>query len=135
MREDVCIPQSPYNCGQTANNFCTRKMQQPELRAEPRVSVNLRGMLTRGDTSAPCLIQNMCSRGFLIKHAKELPVGHSLRLKCELYPAQFVECTVQVRHVNAGCLGARVIEIGDDAKALCQRFLEVQRAACRKGAT
>ncbi len=104
-------------------------MQQPELRAEPRVSVNFPGTLTLGDTSLPCLIQNMCSRGFLIQHAKELPVGQSLWLRCELYPAQFIECTVQVRHVNARSLGARVIEIGDDAKALCQRFLEEHRAS------
>jgi hypothetical protein len=109
-------------------------MQQPELRAEPRVPVNFPGSLTLGVTSTPCLIQNMCSRGFLIQHSKALPVGQSVRLRCELYPAQFIECTVQVRHVNARSLGARVIEIGDDAKALCQRFLEEQRAANLKSA-
>ena len=109
-------------------------MHQPELRAEPRVPVNFRGTLTLGGTSTPCLIQNMCSRGFLIQHARELPVGQSLRLKCELYPAQFVECTVQVLHVNANSLGARVIQISEDGKALCQRFLEEQRAASQKGA-
>ncbi len=109
-------------------------MQRPELRAEPRVSVNFRGTLTLGNTSTPCQIQNMCSRGFLIKSKKELPVGQSLHLRCELFPAQFIECTVQVRHVNADCLGARVIEMSDDAKALCQRFLEKQRAASLKSA-
>ena len=60
----------------------------------------------------------------------ELPVGtvgQVLRLKCELYPAQSVECTVQVRHVNADCLGARVIEISDAGKVLCQRYLEEHR--------
>ena len=109
-------------------------LHQPELRAEPRFPVNFPGSLTLGGTSTPCLIQNMCSRGFLIQYAKELPVGQALRLRCELYPAQFIECTVQVRHVNARSLGARVIEISDDAKALCQRFLDEQRAANLKGA-
>jgi len=71
----------------------------------------------------------MCSRGFLIKHSKELPVGQVLRLQCELYPGQIVDCNVQVRHVNAQSLGARVIEMSDDAKIICQRFLEEQRAA------
>lgn len=104
-------------------------MHQPELRADPRVSVNLRGTLTLGDASTPCIIQNMCGKGFLIQYAKELPVGQALRLKCELYPARFIECMVQVRHVNAECLGARVIEIGDEAKALCRRFLDEHRAS------
>ena len=58
-----------------------------------------------------------------------LPVGQTLRLKCELYPTRSVECTVQVRHVNAQYLGARVIEMSDDARIICQRFLEEQRAA------
>lgn len=74
----------------------------------------------------------MCSRGFLIKHTKELPVGQVLRLRCELYPAGSIECKVQVRHVNAECLAARVIEISDEGKILCQQFIEEQRAANMK---
>jgi hypothetical protein len=104
-------------------------MHEPERRAEPRVRTNFPGTLTLGDESVPCVIQNMCSRGFLIRNTREVPVGQSLRLECELYPAQFVACMVQVRHVNATSLGARVIEMADDAKALCQRFLDEQRAA------
>ena len=103
-------------------------MLQSEKRANPRIAVNFRGTLTHGDASVPCVIQNMCSRGFLIKHSRDLPVGHALRLKCELYPHQSVECTVQVRHVNPECLGARVIEISDDGRVLCQRYLEEHRA-------
>jgi|SRR5688572_3680342 hypothetical protein len=108
-------------------------MQQSDNRAEPRVFVNFPGTLIQGDMSAPCLIQNMCSRGFLIKYAKELPVGQGLRLKCELSAAESVECKVEVRHVNAECLGARVIEISDEGKFLCRQFIEDQRAAHLKG--
>jgi hypothetical protein len=104
-------------------------MSQSEKREDPRVPAGFPGMLIQGQIAAPCFIQNMCSRGFLIKHSDGLPVGHVLRLKCELYPEQSVECTVQVRHVNADCLGARVIEISDDSRTLCQRYLEEQRAA------
>jgi hypothetical protein len=104
-------------------------MDQPEKRDETRVTAGFPGVLFHGETAAPCVIQNMCSRGFLIKHREGLPVGQVVRLKCELYPAQSVECTVQVRYVNADCLGARVIEIGDDSRTLCQRYLEEQRAA------
>jgi hypothetical protein len=101
-------------------------LYQPELRAEQRVSVTCRGSLILGEVSAPCVIQNMCSRGFLIKSDKELPVGQVLRLRCELYPPESVECTVQVRRVNAECLGAKVIDIDDDGKILCRQFLEEQ---------
>ena len=104
-------------------------MNKPELRREERVRVSCRGKLRLGDTIAACHIQNMCSKGFLIKSGKELPVGRSVQLSCELYPEKWVECTVQVRHVNPECLGARVIEMSDDAKTLCRRFLEEQRAA------
>ena len=103
-------------------------MARPDLRAEPRISVSCSGTLRLGDTSAPCFIQNMCSRGFLIRSSKELPVGKVLHLRCELYPERSVECTVEVRHVNRDCLGARVIDISDDGKILCKRFLEEQHA-------
>ena len=104
-------------------------MSQTELRAEPRISLSCRGLLTLGETSAPCLIQNMCSRGFLIKYAAGLPVGQVLGLKCELDHAGSIECKVQVRHVNAECLGARVVEISDQDKAVCQQFLAARRPA------
>jgi hypothetical protein len=103
-------------------------MDRPELRSEPRVAVSYSGTLTRGGVSTPCIVQNMCSRGFLIRHATDLPVGQSLHLKCDLYPARSVECTVQVRHINALYLGARVLEMSDSDRAVCQRFLEEQRA-------
>lgn len=103
-------------------------MAKADLRAEPRVSVSCRGTLQLGDASAPCFIQNMCSRGFLIRSSTELPVGKVLQLRCELYPERSVECTVEVRHVNRDCLGARVLEISEDGRILCKRFLEEQHA-------
>jgi len=104
-------------------------MKNAELRSEPRVAVSCCGILRLGDNAAPCHIQNMCSRGFLIRAAKDLPVGRVLHLTCELYAGCSVECTVQVRHVNRDCLGARVIEISDDDRLLCRRFLAEQQAA------
>lgn len=104
-------------------------MNQPELRSEPRVLVNFTGTLTLDNVSTPCVVQNMCSRGFLIKYTKDLqigPVGQLLRLKCELLPAQTVECSVQVRHVNRESLGAKVIEMSEEAQVLCRRFLKMQ---------
>ena len=109
-------------------------MDKAELRAELRIQVSCHGTLSLGEKSAPCQIQNMCSRGFLIKASSELPVGQVLRLRCELYPARTVECTVQVRHVNRDCLGAKVIEISEDGMLLCRQFLEEQQKSAENRA-
>ena len=105
------------------------EMSRAELRAEPRVPVSFGGTLSLGDTAVPCHIQNMCSRGFLIKSAKELPVGRELHLICELYPGRRVECTVQVRHVNRDCLGAKVIAMSETDQLLCRQYLKEQTLA------
>jgi hypothetical protein len=104
-------------------------LNQAELRSEPRVLVDFPGTLTLDNVSAPCVVQNMCSRGFLIKYTEDLqigPIGQLLQLKCELLPGQSVECSVQVRHVNRQSLGARVVEMSGEAQELCQRFLKMQ---------
>ena len=103
-------------------------MQEPEKRSEPRIAVTYNGTLTLNGVSVPCTVQNMCSRGFLIRHSKELPVGQSLHLKCDLYPTRSVECTVQVRHVNSQTLGARVTEMSEADRRICLQFLEEHRA-------
>lgn len=107
-------------------------MTGPEQRVEPRIAVNFRGTLTQDGTTTSCVIQNMCSRGFLIQAHRTLPVGHCLKLTCELYPDCNVECTVQVRHVNRECLGARVIEFSGDSQRVCRSYLEEQAAANQK---
>ena len=104
-------------------------MTQIEKRSEPRIPVTYSGTLTLNGVSMPCVVQNMCSRGFLIRHSKELPVGQSLHLKCDLYPTRSVECTVQVRHVNPRVLGALVTQMSDEDKRVCLQFLEEHRAA------
>ena len=89
-------------------------MNSPEQRSEARVPVSFSGTLRIGDeTAVACHIQNMCSRGFLIRAASDLPVGRMVQLTCQLYPDRAVECIVQVRHVNRECLGARVTEMSD----------------------
>lgn len=101
--------------------------ERPDLRSEPRIVVSCRGTLSLGDKSYPCDIQNMCRRGFLIKASKELPVGEELQLRCELDASRTIRCKVQVRHVNRQCLGAKVIEIGEEEALVCARFLEERR--------
>jgi len=103
-------------------------MQHDERRSEPRYDAGFPGTLTLGDRTEPCTIQNMCSRGFLIEYASNLPVGQLIRLTCEIYPSQTIECTVQVRHVNSRSLGARVVEMNDDGRRLCLQYIAEQRA-------
>ena len=98
-------------------------MDPPEKRGEPRVPTGFQGTLTLGQTAAPCFVQNMCSRGFLIKATEGLPVGRMLHLSCELYPERCVECTVQVRHVNRDCLGAKVMEMSEADQSVCRKYL------------
>jgi hypothetical protein len=84
--------------------------------------------LRLGDAVAPCLIVNMCLRGFLIKATEDLPVGKLVHLTCELEAGTTIECEVQVRHVNRQCLGAKLVEISDECRTVCRRFLEQQSA-------
>ena len=102
-------------------------IERPNLRAEPRIAVSCRGTLSLGDRTVPCDIQNMCTRGFLIRANKELPVGQSVKLCCDLDASRHICCLVQVRHVNRNCLGAKIIEITDDERVVCLRYLEERR--------
>lgn len=101
-------------------------MNKPELRSEPRIPVSCRGTLRLGDDAVTCHVQNMCSRGFLIRAAKDLPIGRAVYLTCELHPGCTVECTVQVRHVNRDCLGARVTAMSEEHQLLCRKYLVAQ---------
>jgi hypothetical protein len=101
--------------------------QRRERRAEQRLDVHLHGHLTLGDRRTRCLIVNMCSKGFLIKANKTVPVGQRLRLSVALYPDQSVECTVQVRHVNRDRIGARVMEMSSDDQVRCRQFMDELR--------
>ena len=102
-------------------------MDKGELRAEPRVAVSFEGTLKEGDRATRCLIQNMCSRGFLIQAANDLPVGYELELICHFPPD--ITCKVQVRHVNREVLGARVIDVSEEGHAFLNRYLDEQREA------
>ena len=105
-------------------------MNKSDLRAEPRVPVSFNGTLKNGERVESCFIQNMCSRGFLIRAADGLPVGHELELICHFPPD--IACKVQVRHVNREVLGAKVIEVSEEAQAFFRSYLDEQREAWLK---
>jgi hypothetical protein len=45
-------------------------------------------------------------------------------LKCELYPAKVLSCTIEVRHVVDTCHGTKIVGITPPSTALLKQFLE-----------
>ena len=105
-------------------NFMTAK----DMRADARVSVTQRGVLSSGDTWFPCLIENMSERGLLVMSNHVFPVGQILKFRCELYPGKLFNCKLEVRHVDDTVLGTRVVEMDEKEVGYYQLFLDEQYA-------
>lgn len=103
-------------------------MRTKDLRAEVRIPVSQRGTLNTGDAWFPCLIVDMSDNGILIMSNRELPVGQVLEYRCELFPGRFLECKLEVVHVDDTGLGTKIIEIDKRGMSLCKLFLEEQYA-------
>ena len=99
-------------------------MAKAEARAEPRLAHSRKGTLTLGGISSACLVQDVSTKGFLIMSSKPFKVGDVLDLRCELFPAQMLECKIEVRHITDDCLGTRIVEITEAAARLCRQFIE-----------
>jgi hypothetical protein len=99
-----------------------------ERRAAARVDIDIEATLGAGESSSPCRLLNMCDKGFLIEAEDDLPVGGTFALRVPLTPETVIQCTVQIRHVNRGRLGALVIEISDADRERCQAYLKERRA-------
>lgn len=99
-------------------------MKKLELRAEVRVPITHRGTLISPSMPIPCLIQEFSTKGFLIMCTSKFQVGDILELKCELYPERFLQCKIEVRHINDDCLGTKIVEASDAALMLCRQFIE-----------
>ncbi len=70
----------------------------------------------------------MSDNGILIMSNRELPVGQVLEYRCELFPGQFLDCKLEVMHVDDTRLGTKIIEIDKRGMSLCKLFLEEQVA-------
>ena len=99
-------------------------MKKPELRAEMRVPITRRGTLLAPGDPIPCLIQEFSTKGFLIMSTARFQVGNILGLKSELYPERFLQCQIEVRHINDDCLGTRIVEVSDAGIMLCRQFID-----------
>jgi len=103
-------------------------MVNKDMRAGTRLEVNQRGSLNAGDAWFPCLIVDMSDGGILLMSNREFPVGQILMFKSELFPGKFIECKVEVMHVDDTRLGTKIIEIDKAGSNLCQAYLEEQYA-------
>ena len=59
---------------------------------------------------------------------RELPVGQVLEYRCELFPGQFLDCKLEVMHVDDTRLGTKIKEIEKNGTNLCQSYLEEEFA-------
>jgi hypothetical protein len=103
-------------------------MANDDKRANTRLEVNQRGSMNAGDDWFPCLIVDMSDGGILLMSNREFPVGQILTFKSELFPGKFLECKVEVMHVDDTRLGTKIIEIDNAGYSLCQAYLEEQYA-------
>ena len=104
-------------------------MRSKDLRAEVRMPINHKGALSSRDSLwFPCLIVDMSDSGILMMSNREIPVGQVLDFRCELFPKKYLECKLEVMHVDDTRLGAKIVEIDDRGISLCKLFLEEQYA-------
>ena len=94
-----------------------------------RVPVSQKGTLSSGGSLwFPCLIVDMSDSGILMMSNREIPVGQVLDYRCELFPGKFLECKLEVMHVDDTRLGTKIVEIDENGMSLCKLFLEEQYA-------
>jgi len=95
-----------------------------DRRAERRVPVSRRATLKYESQQFPCLIHDMSTHGFFIICNKPFLPRQVLQLRCELYDTQYLECSIEVKHVDDSGMGTMIVDINEKAKSLCLRFLQ-----------
>jgi hypothetical protein len=98
-----------------------KKFERPR---DVRFPHNRRGELSYNGTCFPCLIQDISVRGLFIICARDPEVGQELEVKFELTPAYFHQCKIRVQHVEDGCFGAEIIDVGQQENKIFQQYVE-----------
>ena len=106
-------------------------MKGRELRAEARIPVKEKGVLSAGslgteDAWFPCVVQDMSDNGFLILCSQEVTVGQILDFKCQLFPEKTLSCKIEVKHISAAGVGTKITEIDTRGTSLLQLYLQEQ---------
>ena len=101
-------------------------MNKRELRGEARIPVSQKGELSSGGHWFACRVLDMSDTGFSIVCNKQLAVGQVLDFRCELYPGKYLDCKIEIKHVNDTGVGTKIVEIDKKGINLCQLFLQEQ---------
>jgi len=108
-------------------------MTTRELRAEKRIRVSEKGELSTGsvnigDAWIPCQVKDLSDSGLRVVCNKQLSIGQTLELKCELFPERSLNCKIEVRHIGPSGVGTKVTEIDRRGIGLIQLYLQEQYA-------
>jgi len=106
-------------------------MKGRELRAEARIPVKEKGVLSAGslgteDAWFPCVVQDMSDNGFLILCSQEVTVGQILDFKCQLFPEKTLSCKIEIKHTSPAGVGTKITEIDTRGTSLLQLYLQEQ---------
>jgi hypothetical protein len=106
-------------------------MKVRDLRAEARIPVREKGLLSTGSVHAgdawfPCVVRDMSDSGFLILCSKELSVGQVLEFRCELFPEKTLNCRIEIRHIGPSGMGTKIMEIDERGTSLLLLYLQEQ---------
>lgn len=83
-----------------------------------------RGELSDWNTCFPCLIQDISVSGIFAICARDLVIGQELEVRFELTPGHFHRCKIRVRHVEHGCFGAEILDVGKQENKDFRQYLE-----------
>jgi hypothetical protein len=97
------------------------KYQKPR---DVRFTHNRRGELRDKGTRFPCLIQDISVKGVLGICARNLEVGQELEVTFDLTPEHVHRCKVRVQHVEQGCFGAEIIDVGEQENKVFHQYIE-----------
>jgi len=100
------------------------KAKYSERPRDIRFPLNRRGELSYNGTRFPCLIQDISVGGLFIICARDPEVGQKLGVRFELTRDYIHQCEIRVQHVEDGCLGAKIIDVGERENKIFQHYVE-----------
>lgn len=89
-----------------------------------RVAIDRTGRIQRGAETLPCKVLDLTEKGFQLQMAGVVHTGEDLHLEFSLSDGCPIACMVQVTHVRAPYLGARIARISPDHQTRLSRFIE-----------
>jgi hypothetical protein len=93
-------------------------------RKHSRVEVSSVGRLQRGSLSAPCKVLDVSESGVRLESRLFVKSGDVLQLGIELEGGRSLTCELQVIHVRAPKLGAKIISISPEDRERLSHILD-----------